>query len=165
MAKGADAGKDMSWLGEGSTVFPCAPNFSQSGLFSVPPDGDDGFVCVCCVCYVVVGGLVPAHNAHAWDPTHAAEVQKPTWLIEPSPIQIPAQIESHAMASRCRVRKRAKVEKMLHTSEVLWVERIMFLTSAEIMFTKEHCGTLLDSVQVIVPCSHHDSDFARPCAL
>ena len=69
------------------------------------------------------------------------------------------------MASRCRVRKKAKVEKMLHTSEVLWVERIMFLTRAEIMFTKEHCGTLLDSVQVIVPCTHRDSDFARPCAL
>ena len=31
--------------------------------------------CVCvCVCCVVVGGLVPAHNAHASDPPYAAKV-------------------------------------------------------------------------------------------
>jgi len=50
----------------------------------------------------------------------------------------------------CRFTKRAKVEKMLHASEILWVERILLLSQAEILFTKENSTAVLDSVKVVM---------------
>ncbi len=60
---------------------------------------------------------------------------------------------THAVHSRQgRFIKKAKVEKMLHASEILWVERVLLLAPTEILFTKDNSTAILDSVKVAMLC-------------